>query len=139
MATVSISAGRSVYMTTGRMERLGRRCNRTGRYSRIERLHGTARRSRHQQQGSGLTFVEPSGADVGYQRLRCGDEGIGYADCQTAVRGVVPAGAVQNIEAGDGTLQRRLDLGLCPKCVTAFDGANCGTCGLTISKTVLQK
>ena len=31
-------------------------------------------------------------------------------------------GRYHNIEIGDGTLQRRLDLGLCPKCVTAFDG-----------------
>lgn len=39
------------------------------------------------------------------------------------------------IEEGDGTIQKRLDMGLCPKCQTAVDpgpGAVCRCCGLQI-------
>jgi ribosomal protein L40E len=39
------------------------------------------------------------------------------------------------IEEGDGTMQRRLDLGLCPKCRTALDpgpATVCRCCGLHI-------
>ena len=40
------------------------------------------------------------------------------------------------IEEGDGTMQRRLDMGLCPKCQTAVDpgpGTVCRCCGLQIN------
>ena len=39
------------------------------------------------------------------------------------------------IEEGDGTMQRRLDMGLCPKCQTAVDpgpATVCRCCGLQI-------
>ena len=40
------------------------------------------------------------------------------------------------IEEGDGTMQRRLDMGLCPKCQTAVDpgpATVCRCCGLQIN------
>ena len=40
------------------------------------------------------------------------------------------------IEEGDGTMQRRLDMGLCPKCQTAMDPGPvtvCRCCGLEIN------
>ena len=41
------------------------------------------------------------------------------------------------IEEGDGTMQRRLDMGLCPKCQTAVDPGSatvCRCCGLQIGR-----
>ena len=40
------------------------------------------------------------------------------------------------IEQGDGTMQQRLDMGLCPKCQTALDpgpATVCRCCGLQIN------
>ena len=42
------------------------------------------------------------------------------------------------IEEGDGTMQRHLDMGLCPKCQTAVvpgPGTVCRCCGLQIGGT----
>ena len=43
------------------------------------------------------------------------------------------------IEEGDGTMQRRLDMGLCPNCQTAMDpgpATVCRGCGLQINDVV---
>jgi len=47
------------------------------------------------------------------------------------------------IDQGDGTIGKRLELGLCPKCQTKLEDEHhykrCNSCGLIVSFTKIEK
>lgn len=138
MERVNISAAQTVIEDISRMARYGKIYRRSKRFAQ-PRIRGTARRNLHRRQRSRIAHEQHLRSDMENLAMRSSDEGVSAADSAQDLRRSVRPSNVPVITQGDGTFQRRIELGLCPRCATAFDGTHCRTCQLTISRTVLQK
>ena len=117
MERVNISAAQTVIEDISRMARYGKIYRRAKRFAHEQHLR----------------------SDMENFAMRPSDEGVSAADSAQDLQRSVRPSNVPVITQGDGTFQRRIELGLCPRCATAFDGTHCRTCQLTISKTIVQK